>query len=162
MSTRSYVGTIEENVIRFIYVHFDGYLTGVGQALKFGFPTIEDIKPIIDLGDREQLTLSTYAGDGKAYAEYGEPAERNAAAIYPIENGDKDKAIKQIIELADRAGAEFLYLLDNNTWRVWHTFMQWKGQEDTIPETCKADFAWQIARLAQTNRASAKQAQPVA
>ncbi|MDO5049355.1 MAG: hypothetical protein Q4D87_05680 [Actinomycetaceae bacterium] len=152
MSTRSYVGVIEGNTISFIYVHFDGYLQGVGAALATGFPKAKDIKPIIALGDRSGLTLTSYAGDGDSYAEQGEVSDHLKPSTRTIAQGAKEETIKELITYAGQNGIEFLYLLDGKKWRAWSCFMEWAGKEHDLSTYCKAGFAWQITELARAWR----------
>ena len=149
MSTRSYVGTIEENAIRFIYVHYDGYLAGVGRALKLAFPTLGDIKPIIDLGDRSQLTCETEPGDGGSYAEQGEDFAPNAPTLFPFGQDNKDETIKKLIRESKKGGIEYLYLLDNGTWRAWDIYKETSKEKISLNDSCLTDLTDRVMNLIQ-------------
>ena len=52
MSTRSTVGAVQRNgFIKAIYVHFDGYPSGVGHKLKMFYNTAEKVEELLNLGD---------------------------------------------------------------------------------------------------------------
>jgi hypothetical protein len=52
MSTRSTVGAVQRNgLIKAIYVHFDGYPSGVGHKLKMFYSTAEKLEELLNLGD---------------------------------------------------------------------------------------------------------------
>jgi hypothetical protein len=52
MSTRSTVGAVQRNgLIRAIYVHFDGYPSGVGDKLKTFYNTAEKVEEVQNLGN---------------------------------------------------------------------------------------------------------------
>lgn len=46
MSTRCLVGIKDGKTFKYIYVHHDGYISGVGKTLQEHFPTAADIEPI--------------------------------------------------------------------------------------------------------------------
>lgn len=64
MGTRSFVGVMENNKIEAIYVHYDGYLQGVGKKLQ-EYTTLEQVKELISFGDRTSL-------EGPYYKDRGE------------------------------------------------------------------------------------------
>lgn len=54
MSTRSFVGMMVGEKVRAVYVHFDGYLSGVGKDLQ-AFVTADAVADLLEGGDRSTL-----------------------------------------------------------------------------------------------------------
>lgn len=55
MATRSYIGTVEDNKVKYIYCHFDGYLEGVGRILAKNYNTPFKVNALLELGDISEL-----------------------------------------------------------------------------------------------------------
>lgn len=52
MSTRSTVGAVQRNgLIKAIYIHFDGYSSGVSYKLKMFYNTAGKVEELLNLGD---------------------------------------------------------------------------------------------------------------
>lgn len=56
MSTRSLIGKNTAEGIKYIYCHFDGYLSGVGETLKEYYNTDTKIDELISLGSISSLS----------------------------------------------------------------------------------------------------------
>lgn len=65
MSTRSFVGMMVDDKIRAIYVHCDGYLSGVGVDLQ-EYMTNHDVEDLISYGDRSSLDSGFYKDRGES------------------------------------------------------------------------------------------------
>lgn len=63
MGTRSLVGIKNGEYITYSYVHFDGYLEGVGLELQ-AFTTAQDVTQLILEGDRSCLDKDELYGTG--------------------------------------------------------------------------------------------------
>lgn len=56
MSTRSRVGIKEKDgTVRSVYVHFDGYVAGVGKILYESYQDVDKIEQLINLGDMSSI-----------------------------------------------------------------------------------------------------------
>lgn len=56
MSTRSRVGIKEKDgTVRSVYVHFDGYVAGVGKTLYESYQDADKIEQLINLGDMSSI-----------------------------------------------------------------------------------------------------------
>lgn len=64
MGTRSFVGVMVGDVCRAVYVHWDGYLDGVGRDLQ-AYKTQKDVLELISHGDRSSLTEGFYKDHGE-------------------------------------------------------------------------------------------------
>lgn len=60
MSTRSNIGVEINGVVKAVYCHFDGYLSGVGETLVKNYPTRELAEQVVNLGHLSSL----YANSG--------------------------------------------------------------------------------------------------
>jgi hypothetical protein len=64
MGTRSYVGVMVGDKCRAVYVHWDGYLEGVGAELQ-EYTTQAKVEELISHGDRSSLTEGFYKDRGE-------------------------------------------------------------------------------------------------
>jgi hypothetical protein len=64
MGTRSMVGVMVGDKCRAVYVHWDGYLEGVGYELQ-NYKTQEAVEELISHGDRSSLTDGFYKDRGE-------------------------------------------------------------------------------------------------
>ena len=110
MSTRSRIAVLlADGSYRSIYCHFDGDL--VGQILREYFPTEQDARVLVDLGD-----ISYISKDGaKSYKEMGDPWH----LVKPKCSTD----LQALTVLAYDTGAEYLHYWQEGQ---WHTIqMSW-------------------------------------
>ncbi len=64
MGTRSMVGVIVGDKCRAVYVHWDGYLSGVGAELQ-AYTSQAEVEALIAEGDRSSLTEGFYKDRGE-------------------------------------------------------------------------------------------------
>lgn len=105
MGTRSFVGMMNENKIRAIYVHFDGYLDGVGAALQSEYTDPKKIEQLLDAGDSSTLGFGHYRDNGETDVD---------AVIY--------NSFDHFYDACDRAWAEWYYVYNNGTWYCGNTY----------------------------------------
>lgn len=67
MSTRSRVGIVVENKIVSVYIHHDGYPSGVGAALVRDYATAEAASALIARGDASDLGRNFYSDRGEKW-----------------------------------------------------------------------------------------------
>lgn len=116
MSTRCLVGIKDGEKFKYIYVHHDGYISGVGKTLQEHFPTVSDIEPILEYGDRSSLVEDSHPGDGDSYSERERKLKYKKPNLATINNETG------IWELANEFWAEYVYILENGQWRVIDIF----------------------------------------
>jgi len=104
MGTRSFVGIKTESGIRAIYVHWDGYLDGVGKDLQ-AYTTVAEVEELISHGDRSSL-------DGGYYKDRGE------SGVEPTDYADFD----EFFEACVRSWGEFYYVFDRGIWYCGKTY----------------------------------------
>jgi hypothetical protein len=106
MGTRSLVGVMVGDKCRAIYVHWDGYLDGVGAALQ-DYTTQAEVEALIAPGDRSTLDSGYYADRG--------------------ETGVKPKTyatFEKFLDAADGCGAEYYYIFKDGVWYCGDTYAQ--------------------------------------
>lgn len=79
MSTNAYIGMVtDEGTIRYIYSHWDGYLSGVGNTLLENYNTTAQVQELLENGDVSVLEDSI--GTSEFYhRDRGEPFNEVAA-----------------------------------------------------------------------------------
>ena len=107
MGTRSLVGVMVGSKCRAVYVHWDGYLDGVGAELQ-EYTTQADVEALIAPGDRSSLT------DG-FYSERGEEG---------VEPTDYD-TFEEFLDAANGCGAEYYYIFKDGVWYCGDCYARW-------------------------------------
>ena len=98
MGTRSLVGVMNGDKCRAVYVHWDGYLEGVGAGLQ-GYTTQAEVEELISHGDRSTLEDGFYKDRGETGVE---PVEYDTFELFK--------------EGADHCGAEYYYIFKDGVW----------------------------------------------
>jgi hypothetical protein len=89
---------------RTVYVHWDGYLEGVGAELQ-GYTTQAEVEALIAGGDRSSLT------DG-FYKDRGEDG---------VDPTDYD-SFAELLEAAEGCWAEYYYIFKDGVWYCGNTY----------------------------------------
>jgi len=106
MATRSMVGMkTESGEVVASYVHFDGYLSGVGRTLVEHYTDPKVVKDLCEIGYLRSLKDSL----DESYATSGWVNEDSVYAMY-LDDSD------YLEEAWDNYGVDFIYLYDNGTW----------------------------------------------
>lgn len=101
MSTRSIVALMDSTgVCSAVYVHFDGYLEGVGAELQ-NYKTEAQVKELIAPGDRSSLTDGFYADRGETDVE-------------PQQYTD----FRKFLDDVGKSWAEYYYVFKDGVWYV--------------------------------------------
>lgn len=114
MGTRSCVAVrTPEGYFRTIYVHWDGYVNGVGAGLLVHAPTYETAMRLIDNGDHSTIMA---LDDPVSYRDRGEAPENTAPQLA--------KTPEELRTVAtENYGAAYLYILDvfggDKKWHVY-------------------------------------------
>lgn len=104
MGTRSMVGVTVGDKVRAVYVHWDGYLDGVGAELQ-EYTTQEAVEALIAPGDRSLL-------DGPYYSERGE------TGVEPVDYKDFD----EFYDACEGCWAEYYYVFKDGVWYCGDTY----------------------------------------
>lgn len=103
MSTRSRVGIKEKDgTVRSVYIHWDGYVAGVGRALYEYYRNADKIEQLINLGD-----MSSIGREIKECEPYTQRGEDLNIATDTVESFKKNWA---------SCGEEYVYLYTNGRW----------------------------------------------
>ena len=106
MGTRSLVGVMQGDKCRAVYVHWDGYLEGVGRELQ-AYKTQAEVEALIAPGDRSTLTDGFYK-------------DRGETGVAPRTYATFD----EFLDAADGCGAEYYYIFKDGVWYCGDTYAQ--------------------------------------
>lgn len=107
MGTRSLVGVMVGSKCRAVYVHWDGYLEGVGAWLQ-EYTTQPEVEELISHGDRSSL-------------EDGYYKDRGEDGVDPTEYA----TFEEFKEAADGCGAEYYYVFKDGVWYCGDCYGRW-------------------------------------
>lgn len=106
MGTRSFVGVMMGDICRAVYVHWDGYLEGVGADLQ-RYKTQEDVEELISHGDRSSLESDFYKDRGEEWDSVRPANYYTFADFY---------------DTAYNSGAEYYYIFRDGVWFCGNTY----------------------------------------
>ncbi len=107
MGTRSLVGVMVGEKCRAVYVHWDGYLEGVGAGLQ-DYTTQAEVEELISHGDRSSLDEGYYK-------------DRGETGVDPTEYA----TFAEFLDAANGCGAEFYYVFRDGVWYCGDTYGRW-------------------------------------
>jgi len=122
-STRSRVGMLNpDGTITSIYVHYDGYIDGVGKTLKQHYKNPVLVKKMMSLGDASFLEPKL---DPSGEHSFNNP-EKGVTVFYGRDRGEKgvntlkDRTLQGFLNTSHDSGADYMYLFDPKakTWTV--------------------------------------------
>lgn len=122
MSTRSNVGIKEGNKFRYIYVHFDGYPTGVGATLRKHYTDPKKVEELISLGDCSVLG-EVLEPERESFDYDSKVLNENGSMFYGRDRGEKGVEAKvqdwdeYLKEQLDDIWIEYIYVFENGKWR---------------------------------------------
>jgi hypothetical protein len=115
MGTRSLVGVMVGSKCRAVYVHWDGYLDGVGAELQ-EYTTQAEVEELIAEGDRSSLTDGYYKDRGEKGVD---PTDYDTFA--------------EFLDAANGCGAEYYYVFKDGVWYCGDTYGRW-GSDSKISD----------------------------
>lgn len=121
MGTRSRVGVMHGDKCKSIYVHWDGYLSGVGRMLLEHYDSAK-ANHLVALGDVSSLCKNVEIPDGVEHS-FDEPDE-NITAFYGRDRGETgcefcvDHTFEQFMQRVADSGAEYYYIMKDGVWYV--------------------------------------------
>ena len=120
MGTRSFVGVMVGDKCRAVYVHWDGYLEGVGAELQ-EYTTQAAVEELIADGDMSSL--------GDYYADRGE------TGVEPKEFASFD----EFYDYVNESWAEYYYIFKDGVWYCGDTYDSTPISRKLVPyaEACK-------------------------
>jgi hypothetical protein len=117
MSTNSRVAIqLKNRKIKSIYVHWDGYLSGVGQDLLDFYNTEEKVNELLELGNLS--ILGTSIGEKVDFDKF-DSRENKQCLAYGRDRGEKESEAKEHLDSENEQ--EYNYLFKNGVWlfRKW-------------------------------------------
>ncbi len=104
MGTRSFVGVMVGDKCRAIYVHWDGYLEGVGAELQ-DYTTQAEVLELLADGDRSSLTDGFYKDRGETGVE---PRDYNS--------------FEEFFDACHGSWGEWYYVFKDGVWYCGNTY----------------------------------------
>jgi hypothetical protein len=117
MGTRSFVGVMVGDKCRAVYVHWDGYLEGVGAELQ-EYTTQAKVEELISHGDRSSLTEGFYKDRGETDVD---------PQVFDTFN-------EFFITCAD-SSCEFYYIFKDGVWYCGDTYGNSPLSQNLVPYT---------------------------
>ena len=117
MSTNSRVAIqLKNRKIKSIYVHWDGYLSGVGQDLLDFYNTEEKVNELLELGNLS--ILGTHIGEKVDFNNFHSKDNKQCLAYGRDRGEDESEAIEHLDSENEQ---EYNYLFKNGVWlfRKW-------------------------------------------
>ena len=121
MGTRSRVGVMHGDTCKSIYIHWDGYLSGVGATLLEHYDSAK-ANHLVALGDVSSLRQNIEIPDGVEHS-FESPAE-GITTFYGRdrkENGCEfsvDHTFEDFMTRVNDSGAEYYYIIRDGVWYV--------------------------------------------
>ena len=122
MSTRCTIWKKEDDKLRGVYCHNDGYLSGVGACLYANYTNKEKVNKLIYGGGISSLgtQIEKFGADKKVPFDYSERllTDKSQTVFYARDRGD-DLSIYEasdISEARNNFGEEFDYFFINGVW----------------------------------------------
>lgn len=115
MGTSSRIGIIKGGKIRSIYVHFDGYVLGVGKFLVENLETEEKIEEFISHGDRSSVESNDY---------YKDSPEQ--------EDNHQSDFITEFVGRCLKQYCEYFYLFYGGEWNVANRFEDYNLENNSF------------------------------
>lgn len=121
MSTRSNIGIYDEqqDIVRFIYCHNDGYIRGVGEILFKYYRNKDKVEKLLDLGDLS--TLGPICEDaGKEAWDFHSNFDYKKCKTYRSRNEENIDAREVPFSSFSQYEQEYNYIFFNNIWYCNH------------------------------------------
>lgn len=115
MSTRSYIGILTDNQVKYVYCHHDGYVEGVGAELLAHFADRDKVLELVNMGDT-------------SWVEHGESGAYNDGHGPYEESEEKYRQDDDVM-------MEYIYLFKDGRWYFRkHNGHEWKDLREYLIE----------------------------
>lgn len=139
MSTHAYIAEkIDNNQVRVIYCHTDGYLEWTGDLLSRCYNTPEKVKELIDLGDLSILYERLNPDPSKPHGFEYDLRQPGVTVAYGRDRGETDTQAQtcSISEL-EEVPCSFSYLFDGDKW-LYYDGKQWILLSEALSKALKS------------------------
>ena len=126
MATRATIAKLDNNGVKAIYLHSDGYLEHAGRILNEHYNTEEKVDELLSYGDvsiiRENIGVKLDFNDYMAFAK------NKQCKFYMRDRGEKYKHAtqlkdeKELIEFSNNCDVEFIYMFAYGSWYVYDVY----------------------------------------
>ena len=123
MATRAIIAKLDNNGVKAIYNHSDGYLEHTGIILNEHYNTEEKVDELLSYGDvsiiRENIGVKLDFNDYMAFVK------NKQCKFYMRDRGEKNKHATQLkneselIEFSNNCDVEFIYMFAYGSWYVY-------------------------------------------
>ena len=121
MATRSFIGIVEEDKIKGIYCHWDGYISHNGEILYKHYNNIDKIKELIELGGLSILAPNIHPNKDKVH-NFDNYQDDVVVAYHRDRGEDKEILIfenaKEIQDYIKDVWIDYTYIFKDNEWYV--------------------------------------------
>lgn len=127
MGTRSRIGVMHGDNCKSIYVHWDGYPTGVGRTLLDHYDSAK-ANHLVALGDVSSLGALVEIPEGVEHSFNMPNKEHDITVFYGRDRGEDgiefktDDTFAKFFERADSCGAEYYYVMKDGVWYMGNTY----------------------------------------
>lgn len=135
MSTRSRVGIKEKDgTVRSVYVHWDGYVAGVGKTLYESYQNVDKIEQLINLGDMS--SLASEVEKCEPYTQRGEDLNITTESL---------ASFKKNWASCDE---EYVYLYTDGRWMTNSVYKDnWESLDSLMKDAEISQLKKQVQRL---------------
>jgi len=125
MGTRSRIGVMHGGKCKSVYVHWDGYLDGVGRTLFDHYDSAR-ANHLVALGDISSLEQSIVIPDDVEHS-FDQPA-KGVTTFYGRDRGDLhtefrvSHTFEEFMELCNDSTAEYYYVMQDGVWYCGDTY----------------------------------------
>lgn len=135
MATRSAIGYWDNEVIRAIYCHWDGYPENNGRILQESYQDPDKIRALVDLGD-----LSSLGKEIGTRCDFRNPPKGQCVA-YSRDRGEdgcdprRYATYAEFVNQFNIGGVEYWYLWDGKQWLMHSCYSHtWDPLEEVLAE----------------------------
>ena len=118
MATRSTISIKENNKVKTIYCHWDGYPSGVGKTLKTNYNTNDKVKELISLGDISSLRDRIAPPESHKDVHSFDSPLSDVTIFYGRDRGETDIEPREYNKPTERQEYDYLFDVDKNEWLV--------------------------------------------
>ena len=131
MATRSNIGILEDGKVKAIYVHYDGYPSGVGKTLLENYTDKTKIKDLIDLGGVSFLQPNITKPEGHSF----NTPTKGYTVFYGRDRGDKGMEPQTYDSVRDVQENDYTYIYDTDTGKWFWTDNYGDGKRNDLSTT---------------------------
>ena len=121
MSTRSHIGIRNtDGTVDYIYCHYDGYPSGVGETLTKHYTTYDKVKALIALGD-----LSALGAEIGEKQDFNDRSTQNEdwCLAYGRDRGESNTEFRtdSYLNMISDDNVSYAYVFDGDYWECFDT-----------------------------------------